>query len=99
MSVITVENISKQYIIDHKRGKGSSSIRDAITHTVKGWFAGPKEDTDELTHEEFWALRDVNFTVEQGDRVGIVVYAGASGLALPSTSGANKARILAALAR
>jgi Ca-activated chloride channel family protein len=33
------------------------------------------------------------------DRVAIVVYAGASGLVLPSTSGADKAQILAALER
>lgn len=24
------------------------------------------------THEEFWALKDVNFDIQQGDRVGII---------------------------
>ena len=31
----------------------------------------------ELTYQEFWALKDVNFTVKKGDRVGIVGLNGA----------------------
>jgi lipopolysaccharide transport system ATP-binding protein len=64
-AVITVEQLSKQYQIG--RANRTTTLREALTDLMKLSFLsqGSKEET-------IWALRDVSFSIERGDTVGII---------------------------
>lgn len=89
---ITVENLSKKYIIGHQPRERYTALRDVLANGAKRFaqklihpFAKPGDDA---THETFWALKEVNITIQQGDRVGII-----------GRNGAGKSTLLKILSR